>query len=165
MDVIMDLAALSLYAQGLCAIGTLIASTIIAVLVYTHTRRKDRLDLILRRWTIQQDINLLNISSTENLETAERLVYGAESVISIDKARMYYHVFLRLNLLQMMFFGNKEGLISKDELRSSSINTARLLCNNKEMVKYSLNERGYGPDFANHVLGLLDSLEPPQPMP
>ena len=158
-----DITILSSAGQGIGSIGTMLVTIIISSMVYRYTKRKDRLDLYLRRWSVQQDVNISTISSDSNLIAAEKSIYGPDASVDIMEGRIYYNLFMRINMLQMMYFGYKEGLINKSELYVSSIHTAKLLYNSKELVSYLLRERGYTPDFLAHLHEIIDKAGSPAP--
>ena len=163
MDLPIDWQFWSSIAQGVGGIGSVFASTAVAVIVYRYTNRKDRFEYLSKRWQSQQDLNIAALQDSNLLIASEKLIYGENYTVDIDRARKYFYIFTILNMILQIYIGFKLKIIPIDEYNAHCRTTVRLLKNEESLVIYLLKERGYSEDFSNEVRSLLKEATAPHP--
>lgn len=150
-------------AQGLGSILSVFLAGWAAFIVQRYTRRKDRLDYLNHRWSIQQDINLQNVSDPKIALNFEKLVYGSHSSVTEQEARTYFTFFLILNLVQNDWFAFREGMISRKEWDDYGFATLNLVARHASTIRYLVRHRGYSAEFADEVIKILERAAPIPP--
>lgn len=69
---------LSQIAQGIGSILTVLITIYVAFLVQAYTRKKDKLQVIIQKWTELQTINLAILANDKNMIAMEKIIYGDE---------------------------------------------------------------------------------------
>jgi hypothetical protein len=155
----------STIAQGIGSILSVALAWWAAAKVYEYTKRKDRLDFLNQKWSIQQDINLQTLGNRDLAVDFEKIVYGDHQPVDEDVARRHFTLFLMLNLVQSDWFAYRENMITLDEFRQFALAKLNLLARQAEMVRYLVDSRGYPTDFAEEVKALMKRTTPIAPIP
>lgn len=149
--------------QNLIALGQFLVAAIVGIatfLIFSHSRRKDKLDFFRSNWDKQQDLNLFCIGNNYAAETVERMVYGDDHEVDEGTVRDFNFTFIQLNKIQNNFQAYKFGVLSHREFVDMSIPSLQLLVRKKELVMYVVVNRGYSPEFQKFIINNIKDLEP-----
>lgn len=149
--------------EGFGSFLTVLVTIYIALLVQNYTAKRDRLDVVRRKWEEVQTVNIAVLSHEENIAAFEQIVYGDDFKPNNRTSRKYFFLFIMINGMQHLFFAYKNGIISKQELLYHAKPTASLLKRQESLIVYLLNERGYSDDFAVFVKRILAQAHPSEP--
>jgi len=150
-------------AQGVGSIGSLLVLGYISVRVHQHTKRRDKTDFIFRRWQEQQNINMLYAEHPDLQEVQEKIVYGDDHVYERKRAMKYTALFLRINQAHYYYLAYKFKVISHAEFIQNALPTVKIMCRERETIKYLLEQRGYEDRFRAEMMNILDMVTPPIP--
>jgi hypothetical protein len=155
-----DWQLVSALAQGLGSILSVVITAWIAVMVRRYTKRKDHLDFLNHKWSIQQQINLDTLGRCDLALDFERMVYGDSAPVSEADASRNIALFLQINLIQSDWFAYREKMISLEEFNSYTLSKLNMLVRQRPLIEYLLEHRGYHRDFADHVKTLIKEARP-----
>ena len=149
--------------------------TVVAVLtginVFIYTQHRDRMEWIRVWWDGQQQITMMMIAQKDNLPMIDEIVYGKLSPEETKKSEKDFFLFLTLNKLFVLWmqwdrirskkirFGKRD----EEQLLSQVRVTLRLICREKDRIRYLLAERGYLPEFAEFINSEIENVEPIKP--
>ena len=137
----------------------------IAWRVHRYTKRKDRLDFLGHKWSIQQDINLNSAGDARLALDFERMAYGDDVALDEASARRHFALFLQLNLVQSDWFAYQEDIITLDEFRRYAVTKLNIVARQRRAIEYLVDHRGYSAEFAREVKAILAKAIPPASLP
>jgi hypothetical protein len=143
---------------AVCAALTLAITIGIAQSVRAFTKKREQLEFTLRKWELQQQVNLAKASNDSLGHAFEELVYKSEEakeVTQIPQWQRYYLLFMTLNRVQHDWWSMKKGFLSKGEFEEESRDALALIIRQRRTIGYLLH-RGYNRDFRQAVERILD---------
>lgn len=157
------LAANSDSIQTLAAIGSFVASVVIAFMLHNFSKRQAWLQILVNRWDNTQDKNLLHLTDQGLSEEFDQIVYGNEYLHDPLRARKQHHLFLQINNVQKVWFARKMGLISQREFEENALPSLGLVVREIREIEYLLSHRGYPKDFRAEIIRLANKATPSDP--
>src|SRR5262245_50844953 len=103
---------------AICTALTLAFTIWIALQVQVFTKSKEQLEFTLRKWELQQQVNLEKAGNKELGSAFETLVYSGEEtegVTQIPQHQRYYLLFMTLNRVQHDWWSKQKGFLSEGE--------------------------------------------------
>ena len=161
IPLVQDANELASWIGAIASAITALATVVISFFVGRYTRQRDKSEIDLLRWQLQQEQNIACVTNDDLLESFERITYGDDHNYDKYTSTKLFHIFLRLNLVMHYYVAFKNRIISKREFENNAIPTLRLFARQTEIITYALEQRGYPADFGKEVLRLLSSVEPP----
>lgn len=129
-------------------------------LVQNYTEKKDRADFIRNQWNEQALLNVTILQNEQLLAVNERLVYGNSFKPTTEEAQLYFLLFTKINRIHHLYIALKHGILTREDFKTNSIPTVKLMKREEDTVRYLLAERGYSQDFANELLSMFENVEP-----
>jgi hypothetical protein len=130
----------------------------VSVRVFSWTRRRDKADIQKAFWEQAQTLNLATVANPDLMRVSEKIIYG-DYIEPEDQAIADYFLFLYLNRIQNFYLGYRNNLFGKQRYLEATRSTLKLICSQKERIRYLLIERGYSKEFAFEVLDRLENEE------
>jgi len=160
MDQLIDFLKNSSWLSGLGQAVTAIMLVYLAIVVHKYTKKRDKLDFFFNSWEQAQEINVCTLSDEKSLIAFEKIVYGQDYEVNAERARKFFCYFLIINRIQNYYFAKSNKIITQSEFDAMVLPTIRLICRDKDMLTFLINNRGYCPDFIKLFTKLLENSEP-----